>query len=84
MFVCLYVNDLLITGINEDEISMFKRDMMTEFDMSDLDKLSYFLGMEFHTTEKGIFMGQKKYAADISLTWLTAIQFLHLLKLGQD
>jgi len=38
---------------------------MEEFEMSDLGELSYFLGIEFISTSKGIFMHQKKYAEDI-------------------
>ncbi|XP_014625989.1 uncharacterized mitochondrial protein AtMg00810-like [Glycine max] len=38
---------------------------MDEFEMSDLGELSYFLGIEFVSTSKGIFMHQKKYAEDI-------------------
>lgn len=65
IIVWLYVDDLLITGSNEKEISDFKRSMMVEFEMSDLGKLSYFLGMEFSTTRRGIFLHQKKYVVDI-------------------
>ncbi|GAU44851.1 hypothetical protein TSUD_112250 [Trifolium subterraneum] len=62
---CLYVDDLLITGANEKEILKFKTSLMQEFEMSDLGNLSYFLGMEFKHTKKGVFLHQKKYAEDI-------------------
>lgn len=61
LIVCLYVDDLLITGSDEEEISHFKQSMMSEFEMTDLGKLNYFLGMEFLSTKKGIFMTQRKY-----------------------
>lgn len=64
LIVCLYVDDLLIAGNNEREIGEFKKNMMSAFEMTDLGKLSYFLGMEFHSTKKGIFMSQRKYVAD--------------------
>ena len=60
----LYVDDLLLTGNNEDEIRNFKM-FKKEFEMSDLSQLSYFPGMEFVQTSEGMFMHQKKYATDI-------------------
>jgi hypothetical protein len=54
-----------VTGSNEKEIVKLKRQMMTEYEMTDLGKLSYFLGMEFVSCEKGIFLHQKKYITDV-------------------
>jgi hypothetical protein len=48
LIVCLYVDDLLVTGSNEEEITSFKHSMMAEFEMTDLGKLSHFLGIEFN------------------------------------
>ena len=39
--------------------------MMDGFEMSDIGRIAYFLGMEFVTTKSGIFLHQKKYATDI-------------------
>ena len=47
MFVCIYVDDLLIIGNNKVEISLFKCKMKEVFEMEDLRPLTYFLGMEF-------------------------------------
>ncbi|GAU51473.1 hypothetical protein TSUD_95880 [Trifolium subterraneum] len=65
IILCLYVDDLLITGANEKEIVKFKTSLMQEFEMYDLGNLSYFLGMEFKHTKKDVFLHQKKYAEDI-------------------
>jgi hypothetical protein len=65
IILCLYVDDLLVTGANEKEIRKFKSSLMQEFEMSDLGNLSYFLGMEFKHTDRGVFLHQKKYAEDI-------------------
>jgi len=47
----LYVDDMLITGDDEDHISHVKQQLSTEFQMSDLGPLSYFLGIEVkHST----------------------------------
>ena len=45
LIVCLYVDDLLITGKDCSAISTFKQEMKSEFEMSDLGELSYFLGI---------------------------------------
>jgi hypothetical protein len=63
--LCLYVDDLLITGSNESYIEEFKRQMMREFEMTDIGHLSYFLGIEFVKCRKGLMMHQKKYASEI-------------------
>jgi len=39
--------------------------MKIEFEMTDLGTLSYFLGLEFVHTHKGVFLHQKKYAHEI-------------------
>ncbi|KAE9588692.1 putative RNA-directed DNA polymerase [Lupinus albus] len=39
--------------------------MEAEFKMTDLGKLSYFLGMKFTYTSTGLLMHQKKYAKDL-------------------
>jgi transposase InsO family protein len=46
LIVCLYVDDLIFTGNDEHMITVFKKSMMLEFDMSDLGRMRYFLGIE--------------------------------------
>ncbi|GAU28814.1 hypothetical protein TSUD_21510 [Trifolium subterraneum] len=65
IILCLYVDDLLITGSNEAHIREFKVDMMREFEMTDLGHISYFLGIEFQRTSEGLILHQKKYASEI-------------------
>nr|XP_027186552.1 uncharacterized protein LOC113784535 [Cicer arietinum] len=60
-----YKDDLLLTDSNEAKIHEFKIRIEKEFEMKDLGKLSYFLGIEFVVKENGIFMHQKKYANDV-------------------
>lgn len=43
----------------------FKQSMMKEFDMSDLEKMKYFLGIEVLQFDEGIFISQKKYVKDM-------------------
>ncbi|KAL9263079.1 putative transposon Ty5-1 protein [Drosera capensis] len=42
----VYVDDLIVTRDNTGEVKIFKQQMMTEFEMSDLGLLSYYLGIE--------------------------------------
>ena len=60
VMLCLYVDDHLVTGDSKHEIDMFKKEMMDEFEMSDIGRIAYFLGMEFVTTKSGIFLHQQK------------------------
>jgi hypothetical protein len=60
----LYVDDLFITGA-EDLIAECKLGLASEFEMSDIGLMHYFLGMEVWQEEGHIFLGQGKYAADI-------------------
>ena len=45
--IWLYVDDLLVIGSSLKNLSKFKELMKKEFEMSDLGKLSFYLGMEF-------------------------------------
>ncbi|KAD3640580.1 hypothetical protein E3N88_29803 [Mikania micrantha] len=46
LLVGIYVDDIIITGLNEEKIRDFKREMKLQFEMSDLGILSYYLGIE--------------------------------------
>lgn len=46
LVVGVYVDDLLVTGTNVIVIKEFKAQMAKTFDMSDLGKLTYYLGIE--------------------------------------
>ena len=65
MLICLYVDDLLVTGSDLKEIERFKVSMKNEFDMTDLGELTYFLGLEFTKTKMGLLLHQKKYVSDV-------------------
>ncbi|GAU40628.1 hypothetical protein TSUD_190050 [Trifolium subterraneum] len=60
--MCLYVDDLLITGSNDSE---FKSDLKREFEMTDLGHMTYFLGIDFLRTDQGILMHHTRYAKEI-------------------
>lgn len=46
LIVSLYVDDLIFTGNDELMFAEFKNSMLREFDMTDLGRMSFFLGIE--------------------------------------
>ena len=65
LIIGLYVDDLIFTGNNHYEIEEFRKNMMQEFEMTDLGLLHYFLGIEVKQDENGIFISREKYARDL-------------------
>lgn len=65
MIACLYVDDLIFTGNDETMFEEFKKSMTVEFDMTDLRKKRYFLGIEVIQRSDGVFIGQRKYAQEV-------------------
>ena len=65
LLVCLYVDDLIFTGNDETLFSSFKHSMMKEFEMTDLGRMRYFLGLEVLQRSDGTFVCQKKYAQEV-------------------
>ncbi|TQE11696.1 hypothetical protein C1H46_002732 [Malus baccata] len=64
LIVCLYV-DLIFTGNDESMFEEFKHSMMTEFDMTDLGRMSYFLSLEVLLRLEGIYVSLRKYAQEV-------------------
>jgi len=65
LIVSLYVDDLLVTGSKFELVEQFKVQMFEEFEMIDLGEMAFFLGMEIHQTDDGIFIVQQKYAKEV-------------------
>lgn len=63
--VLIYVNDLIITGDNMDEITSLKRSFQTKVAIKDLGKLNYFLCSEMATSHKGFLLNQRKHVLDL-------------------
>ena len=61
----IYVDDMIITGDDRDEIANLKGKLFQEFEMKDLGRLKYFLGIEVLRSNKGIFISQRKYVLDL-------------------
>jgi Reverse transcriptase (RNA-dependent DNA polymerase) len=64
--VLVYVDDIIVTGNNEKEIQTVKNYLKNKFDIKDLGRFKYFLGIEIaHSKENGLFLSQRKYILDL-------------------
>ena len=63
--ILVYVDDLIFTGSWTSRIEAMMRAMETQFEMTDLGLLHYFLGFEIYQTPRGIFFSQQKYTRSI-------------------
>ncbi|XP_072066679.1 uncharacterized protein [Arachis hypogaea] len=63
--IMVYVNGLVLTGNDLNEIESIKRLLDQKFKIKDLGDLKYFLGMEMARSSKGIHLCQRKYAVNI-------------------
>jgi hypothetical protein len=60
--IVIYVDDLIIRGDSNVDISNLKKLLKQEFEMKDLGELRYFLGIEVIQSPKGIWLLQRQYA----------------------
>lgn len=65
LVVSLYVDDLLVTGSTKELIDEFKERMKDAFEMTDLGRKSFFLGMQVQQNGIEIFVSKTKYAKEI-------------------
>nr|KYP75144.1 Retrovirus-related Pol polyprotein from transposon TNT 1-94 [Cajanus cajan] len=65
IIVSLYVDDLLMTGSSKEPIEEFKGGMKEAFEMTDLGKMSFFLGMQVQQDRGEVFISQEKYVKEI-------------------
>jgi hypothetical protein len=62
LILAVYVDDLFVTGSSLTLINEFKKEMAKRFDMSDLGRLTYYLGIEVSQGTSGIKIKQEAYA----------------------
>ena len=65
LIVTVYVDDLFITGMNLKMNEDFKLEMAMKFEMNDLGRLTYYLGIEVNQHAEGISLCQNRYALKI-------------------
>ena len=63
--LAVYVDDIIITGNNEEEIAQLKVQIGKEFKVKDLGLLRYFLGIEVAHGAEGVVLSQRKYVLDL-------------------
>uniref|UniRef100_A0A803N312 Retrovirus-related Pol polyprotein from transposon TNT 1-94-like beta-barrel domain-containing protein n=1 Tax=Chenopodium quinoa TaxID=63459 RepID=A0A803N312_CHEQI len=61
----IYKTKFKSDGNNIEDIEKLKSFLASQFHMKDLGALRYFLGLEIDRFDKGIFMSQRKYTADL-------------------
>ncbi|KAM1420476.1 hypothetical protein ACFX2I_002841 [Malus domestica] len=61
----IYVDDMIITGDDSEEMMKLEQNLAVEFEMKNLGDLKYFLGMEVARSSRGIFLSQRKYVLDL-------------------
>jgi len=61
----IYVDDMIITGDDSEEIYRLEKHLAMEFEMKNLGGLKYFLGIEVARSKQGIFLSQRKYVLDL-------------------
>lgn len=65
ILVCIYVDDIVCLSSSVDLITKFKYQMKSDFEMTDLGLLTYFLGIEVTQDDNGVFISQRKYTQDL-------------------
>jgi hypothetical protein len=65
LFVQIYVDDIIFGGSSHTLMSRFQKMMESEFQMSMMGELTFFLGIQVKQTKQGTFMHQAKYTKDL-------------------
>ena len=61
----IYVDDIIFGSTNQDFCEEFSKMMASEFEMSMIRELSYFLGLQIKQMKNGTFVSQGKYIKDM-------------------
>ena len=65
ILLLLYVDDMIITGDDLNDIQELKVFLNQQFEMKDLGHLSYFLGLEIIHSTDGLYITQAKYTSEL-------------------
>jgi isopentenyldiphosphate isomerase len=65
LLVQIYVDDIIFGGSSHTLVSRFQEMMESEFHMSTMRELTYFLGIQVKQTKQGTFVHQAKYTKDL-------------------
>ncbi|XP_028948155.1 uncharacterized mitochondrial protein AtMg00810-like [Malus domestica] len=66
IILLLYVDDIILTGSSSVKVQNVVQELSTVFDLKDLGRLTYFLGLQIQYKSNGdIFVHQAKYIKDL-------------------
>jgi len=65
LLVQIYVDNIIFGSTNDSLCKEFSQDMQSEFEMSMMGELKFFLGLQIKQTKNGIFINQSKYCKDL-------------------
>jgi hypothetical protein len=65
LLVQIYVDDIIFCGSSPTLVSRFQEIMESEFQMSMMGELTFFLGIQVKQTKQGTFVHQAKYTKDL-------------------
>ena len=65
MIAQIYVDDIVFGGMSDKMVQQFVQHMQSEFKMSMVGELTYFLGFQIKQMNDGIFISQSKYAKNM-------------------
>lgn len=61
----VYVNDIILTGDDREEIGVLNEKLTREFEVNDLGVMKYCMWMEIARSKEGIVVSQRKYILDL-------------------
>lgn len=65
VFIDVYVDNILLTDTDLEEIEYCKNFLHNQFKIKDLGKLHYFLGREILYTKGGVLISQRKFTLEL-------------------
>ncbi|GJS34513.1 retrovirus-related pol polyprotein from transposon TNT 1-94 [Tanacetum coccineum] len=65
LHVQIYVDDIIFASTDPKDYDRFSNEMSSEFQMSMMGQISFFLGLQISLNPRGIFINQSKYANEI-------------------
>jgi hypothetical protein len=65
IFLLVYIDDIILTGNNEETIHWLVTNLQADFAMKDLGPLGYFLGIQATRNSNGLHLRQTKYILDL-------------------
>ena len=65
LIVQIYVDDIIFGATNVSLCEEFSKSMHSEFEMSMMGELNFFLGLQIKQLKEGTFINQTKYIRDL-------------------